>query len=378
MKYSELVDGIAFRVHEMWRQSRKNENGEYESDWQPITDENYHIEKTFGRFPSYIRQTAQGGYEIDRANTAYKFLPSSMKQNLRQYSNYISQLVDAEKYRGHFGLQSLGSSLHSQYCKMFASEITPELNVPYAELDSKKQREYIALFNAAFDMSLAKDGTVYVGNTIDNIIKYLELEGLKGNNIYYEGFGTILYSKFDNEESCYLKAYGKSKGEVYAEDLERKQRLEQSKARAIARIPEWRDRGFNLMCYKKYDKWVKCVKDRAEGIYLGRDLDEALQIMEGFEKGMTFDEADKMLKDSGHSGASYFSVMKVIIEFSNQGPAFFRHVSPAPLPYETEQYIQEIERTNDLYKKVEEMNAERYAQSKAERIATQKDDDRQQ
>ena len=185
----------------------------------------------------------------------------------------------------------------------------------------------------------------------------LMVEKIKGNNIYYEGFGTLLFSKFDSEESCYLKAYGKTKGFVIAERIEKEQREAQETARANAKIPQLIERGLPLIYPQKEKKWREWVERSVKGLYRGRDVEEALDVMEKLNKGVPYDKTNEIIVQSGHTGGSYSCVMGAIVNFSKDGPAFFRHVSPKPLPYDTQENLQKIERENDYYKMLERETA---------------------
>lgn len=350
MEFKQLIDSIAFYLHENWREGRKNEDGSYQNDWKPIEDDKYIIRYSFGRLPDYVRQVKGGKFEIDRTNAPYNRLPSNLQKEVKEFATVLARVADVEKYKGSLSPSQAGKLMHGAWLRMHGNKLTNELNVDFDSLPKEVQKTYLDHYKVAFEMSLAKDATIYVGNTLDDICKYLMIERIKGNNIYYEGFGKILFSKFDNEESCYLKVHGKTKGLVYAAQIEKEQREAQQKARQKAKIPSLIERGKAIIYPQRLESWKERVEDSVNGLFHGRDVEEALTIMEGLENGMSYDEANEIITKSGHSGGSYTCVMGTIINFSKKGPDFFRHISPSPLPYNREVELQAIERQNDYLK----------------------------
>lgn len=367
MKYSQLIDSIAYVVHEKWKKDKLS-NGKHVEDWQTASSKEFLYVPTFS--PKYIRKDAQGVYEVDKVHAPFTFLTTSMKKRPREIASLIVKIAEIEKEKGSIKRDNIGKALHEAWNRAYG-----ETTLPYSELPFERQQEYLSLYDTSLEMSKATDGTRYSDTSVDEMYSYLANERAKGNNIYYETANNIYFSMFDTEESCYLKSYGKTKQEVRNEIKLQEERRTQQKASAQEKIPALIEKGFDLMHYKKYKRWVDCVKERVQDIYLGHDIEEALQIMEGLEKGMSFDEANEILKNSGHTGGSYASVINIVVNFSRQGPAFYRHITPQPYSYNTEEYLQKIEKENEFYKQLEEIEAQKAKEKAANKQAEQEKDE---
>lgn len=194
----------------------------------------------------------------------------------------------------------------------------------------------------------------FYGSTLDNAAAELAEQKKKGNNVYIDFNGKKIYSMLDDVDSCYQKVCGCTKAEFeerqrkWHEEYEAREKIE--KAEAEAKIPEWIEKGKKYIYPQRILNWKECVPIRAGDLYHGRDLDNALDIMELLENGGSIEEARQMIESQGHSGASYGIVRSMILTFSKRGPEFVRVADPAVLNYpDSVKYIEQIEKENAEY-----------------------------
>ena len=124
---------------------------------------------------------------------------------------------------------------------------------------------------------------------------------------------------------------------------------------AMKKIPEWVERGKNLIYPEKYDQWVECVCYRASDLYHGSDLVNAIEVMEALDKGLSLKEVEKVI-DDGHSGASFGMLVKIVTNFSKRGPEFLKNTGYAVGDAEWERLIAKIEKENKIYEQNEKAN----------------------
>ena len=58
---------------------------------------------------------------------------------------------------------------------------------------------------------------------------------------------------------------------------------------------------------------------------MGKDLENALEIMESLAKDGDMEKAYKIYKDANHSGLSESSVRNIVVSFSEHGTRFYRY-----------------------------------------------------
>lgn len=71
-------------------------------------------------------------------------------------------------------------------------------------------------------------------------------------------------------------------------------------------------------------EWINCVIANVDGLYYGRPLDNALQIMEHLANGGTIEDAIEIFEYQGHSGTSAAIVKRIILSYSKYGVDFYR------------------------------------------------------
>ena len=194
--------------------------------------------------------------------------------------------------------------------------------------------------------------------TLDQAVDALEDYKKKGMNVYILFRDQKLYSMLDDRDSCYIKVVGE-KYETYTRHLEeerRKIKIESLKEEieALEKIPDWIARG-NAIIYPQQEKdWNKYVRARASDLYHGKDLENALQIMESLAKDGDMEKAYKIFEDAGHSGLSESVVLNGVAKFSNKGTLFYKHALAKQgriLDDKDEKYLKELDDKFAQYEK---------------------------
>ena len=203
---------------------------------------------------------------------------------------------------------------------------------------------------------------VYAGANLDEAVEMLLRMKEQGESVYCNFNGHKLYSDNVTIDSAYLEVCGKTKAEWDKEMKERlenyKKEEEHAKKVAIEKIPSWIEQGKKYIYPQKLNEWKRCVKARANDLYHGYELDSALEVMEALSNGMSFEEANQIIENQGHSGMSHSIVMGILINFCKNGPEFYESTE-ANISAETKQYINKQKKLNLRYKK--ELNSERQA-----------------
>ena len=175
-------------------------------------------------------------------------------------------------------------------------------------------------------MEEAREIKIY--KDLDGVIEELLRRKERGENVYCVFNGHTLRSKDITVDSAYLEVTGFTKAE-YEEKLAEANRKWKEKERketeeAIRKIPEWIDRGKRIIKPELHDKWVECVNIRANDLYHGWDLDQALALLELLNSGADMDMVVEELNKQNHSGASYSIVTSMVCTFSERRNEFFR------------------------------------------------------
>lgn len=160
------------------------------------------------------------------------------------------------------------------------------------------------------------------------VIELLEHKD-KGELVFGEFNGHMLYSDTVTMDSAYLEITGKTKAEADKahEEWREKIRIESELAEKAAKenIPNWIERGHKAFTEDKWEEWDKIVPIRAEDLYHGMELDNTLQIQEILSSEYSeesFEKAKKCMEEQGHSGMSWSLVCVMIKEFCNYGEEF--------------------------------------------------------
>lgn len=116
------------------------------------------------------------------------------------------------------------------------------------------------------------------------------------------------------------------------------------------KIEKWIEEGKKYIYPQRLDEWKKCVEIRANDLYEGDELQNALDIMKVLEEGGSLQEAHDVLYNFGHSGTSYFMTISILLSFAKKGPEFVQNEEPDYYKRNIE-YIQKILSQNAKYEK---------------------------
>ena len=190
--------------------------------------------------------------------------------------------------------------------------------------------------------------------TIDRTVEVLQQYNKAGEKVCYEFNGVMLFSDTVDLDSAYKQITGFTKSEFEEEKRrwlkEDEEREKQEEKEAKAKIPKWIERGKSLIYPEKLQSWKKCVKVRAGDLFHGRELDDALLIMEMLDSGKSFEKVKETLDSQDHSGSSYGMAINIVYEFSKYGPEFFEYMEKDNLSSEDMMKIQAKKEENEILK----------------------------
>ena len=122
--------------------------------------------------------------------------------------------------------------------------------------------------------------------------------------------------------------------------------LEAEKLELNTKISNWIERGKDFIFPERLEEWKSCVEARANGMYNGRDLDIALEIIEKLNNNFTLYEAKELLESNSQSAGSYTMVSQIVFAFSKQGPEFLEYIMNNNISPETKKAIETKRREN--------------------------------
>ena len=350
MNKMKLSDDVAFVLHEQWRQTRLKKDGSYEPRWKTIKDPDFIAKFDENDLPSYVRNT-KNGYEIDIANACFSQLSADWQNENKAAAEVVAKIVESGE---QLSRDEIGEIIHNAWLERNSWAKDGELGVPFAKLTKEEQDKDMAQYDIALTMSKARLVDIYI-NRLEDVAKFLVEARENGQNIAYNFNGHTLYSEFDTLDTCFLKVTGMTVEEhrIASEKWmkEFNERREKESQEAIASIPEWKKRGEALIYPQRKEEWHRCVESRAKDLYHGKDLVNAMEVMEALELGKTIEEATKIADDANHSGASWGMMMRIVTTFSKRGPEFYR-ANHAEISPKAEEFLQELERENKLYKSI--------------------------
>lgn len=353
-----LADTVAFELHEAWRRPRLQSDGTYEPRWKKIKDEKF-IEdiRKKEEIPAYVRVTEAGEYEIDIANACYFQLSEDWKGENKAAAEVVAKMIESGK---EYSDAEAGEIIHNAWLERNSWAKDGELGVPFAELPVEEQEKDLVQYRIAKTMAEARPIKYY--GDLSAVGHRLEEFKRQGGNFYIDFNGTKLYSMFDTENTSYLKVTGQTKKQ-YKEAQEkwlREYEEREAKARAQAQnsIEGWYERGKKMIYPEKWDNWHKCVEARASDLYHGADLVNALEIMEVLHDGKPMEEATAIFDKANHSVASAAMVLRVVTNFSDRGPEFYRANCGHEIDAQTEDVLQKIEAENANLAKMQIVKAQ--------------------
>lgn len=121
-------------------------------------------------------------------------------------------------------------------------------------------------------------------DNIESIVYTLLAHKARGEKVYTEYLGHILYSDTVTMENAYKEINDNSnyarRVDVYLDNEKRRKVLEED---AREKIPEWLSKGNELISKDKHKKWKDVIMTRSMDLYHGCDLDVFLNIMKDIE-----------------------------------------------------------------------------------------------
>ena len=108
----------------------------------------------------------------------------------------------------------------------------------------------------------------------------------------------------------------------------------------------WLEKGKSLMYPDRFEEWESCVEARANGIYNGKDLDIALEIMNKLESGDSLWNARQFFEEQENSQGFHAMVSQIIFAFSKQGPEFLEYIMDGEVSPETQKAIDAKKKEN--------------------------------
>ncbi len=213
------------------------------------------------------------------------------------------------------------------------------------------------IMKGAVDMTNSPWG----GNTLEDAAKFLSGAKELELNIFIKFHGKNLYSMLDDIDSCYKKVTGYTYKEYKEAEKEEERKYIQKKLDALDKIPERIEKGKNYIYPQREMDWTRIVIKSSESLYLGYDIDATVEIMEilaNNNNANKFEMAIEKLANQGHSGPSYWLVLKNVLDFSKEGVNFYKYAMEKKneaLSEDDINYIYNIESQNEEFEA--ELNA---------------------
>lgn len=170
-----------------------------------------------------------------------------------------------------------------------------------------------------------------VGSTLEDAVNQLIDHRELGETVFCVFNGHKLFSDDVTMDSAFLEVTGKNKADFDKANEEwlanSIRETEEASRKAEAKIPGWIEMGKTLGIDPALSKdWEKMVKIRAGDIYHGREIDDAIAIMQKINDGATAKDIKEALAEQGHSGASYGMVRSIVETFSPRGKDIYNEI----------------------------------------------------
>ena len=194
---------------------------------------------------------------------------------------------------------------------------------------------------------------------LDEAIDFLEKAKNAGLRLSLRYWDVELHSDNISVDGAYKAVTGMTKEEFikarqeWLENL-KKERAEK-KQQAHEKIPEWIKKGNQMIYPEKKEEWEKCVRTRADDLYFGEELDDALEIMWEIHCFADIKDIERVFAKQDHSGISANMVMSIVANFSRLGPQVVRSMAKdGVIDSFDEEYLKKIEEQNKVYKEKED------------------------
>ena len=122
---------------------------------------------------------------------------------------------------------------------------------------------------------------------------------------------------------------------------------------AISKIPDLLEKG-KLYIYPQREKaWKDYLEKSAKSVYHGKDVENALVIMDALDKGISQNDAIKLLLEQDGSFKFKNSVSNIIFKYSKRGPEFLEELSGKKLTPERLEIIEKKKQENAIFARKE-------------------------
>ncbi len=116
---------------------------------------------------------------------------------------------------------------------------------------------------------------------------------------------------------------------------------------AFAKVPAWIAKGEKLIYPQRLEELQQKVLVCASDIYRGREIRDALFIMEYLADGGSVDAVKGFLEQANSCGTTcYYRTIEIVAHLSKRGPEFYREVTRS-----NPDWLQEVERENKIFER---------------------------
>ena len=164
-----------------------------------------------------------------------------------------------------------------------------------------------------------------LGWSLERAVKELIEYAVKGEFVYGEFNGHVLYSDTVSMDSAYLEVVGRTYREhkdsqrKWREEYDRREREHKENIPQLEK--EWIAKGHDALSEDKWELWDKCVPIRLNDLYKGIELGQCLDVIEKLKEN-NFQEAKEVMENQGHSGMSWALMKSMLMTFADNGEEF--------------------------------------------------------
>lgn len=189
------------------------------------------------------------------------------------------------------------------------------------------------------------------GEDLSNVVINLEKLRRQGKlNCYVNFNGKKIYSLDVTMNSAYKEVLGctretwlkrEKKWKQQSEDLEKQWDKE-----AEEKLPYWISEGEKYIHPEKKDNWKNTCVVHSKGDYHGLEVEYAITVMKMLNDGIDFETIKENIKNQGHSGRSYALMMDIVLNYSNNGPYFYRYCNKGNMNKYDIKYVAKMKQLN--------------------------------
>lgn len=161
-----------------------------------------------------------------------------------------------------------------------------------------------------------------MGGDLEEVVKKLIRFREAGFDVYCDFKGHFLYSKNVTLDSAYLEVYGYTYSELIRYEAKIREERKERKENARKKKAEWIARGHKFISKELWEEWEKVIDICIEGIYNGREIESALNIIEAYENGSSMEKL-KIIIDE-HNDRTYIFLKSIITSFFSKGEELFQ------------------------------------------------------